>query len=139
MSQASELPSELSLPEFSPGATVRESEQYRIVMDWKPGSEKQKSGQRFFIEPKTDEAQRMLEMASKTHNIGNFNEREVINEEGTSIRRCLRADFIIENLPSLLLGQVDIPAEGEDTIPSPDRMEECLRNHPSHYSYTDSG
>jgi hypothetical protein len=133
-----ELKNELKLPGFSPSGLVRETTNFIVMMDWKPGLEGQTNGGRFFIEPKTDEAQKMLSMAAKEHNIDNFNERGVPNPDGEiMMRQCLRADFIVENLPSLMLGVVEIPNEGEDSIPSPDRMEECLRLNPSMYTFGD--
>ncbi len=129
---------ELKLPVFSPGVVVRETANYRVVMDWKPGLEGQTNGGRFFIEPKTYEAQQMLFSAARAHNISNFNERDVPNP-GKEIKKrsCLRADFIVENLPPLMLGEMQIPANDEDSIPPPDRMEECLKLHLMSYTFTD--
>ena len=127
----------LELHEFEVEKVIRETDNYRVVMDWKPSLENQPEGRRFFIEPKTDSAQKMLLSAAKAHNIGNFNERQVPFEEGSAKRQCLRADFIAGNLPSLLKGKVEIPKEGEDTIPSLDRMEKCLKNRSSTYTLSD--
>lgn len=128
---------ELELPEFEAGKVVRETDNYRVVMDWKPSLTNQPEGRRFFIEPKTDVAQQMLTSAAKAHNIDNFNERNVPFKDGAENRQCLRADFITENLPSLLQGKVEIPEEGEDTIPPPDRMEELISRKSSEYSFGD--
>lgn len=129
-------PTELELSEFEVGRVIRETDNYRVLMGWKPGLEDQEEGKRFFIEPKTDDAQVILTSAAKAHNIDNFNVREVSSESGTKNRRCLRADFTVENLPSLLQGKVEIPKEGEDTIPPPDRMEECIKSNAGTYSFS---
>lgn len=69
---------ELRLPNFVVGGVIRETDNFRIVMDWKPGVEEQIGGERFFIEPLTNEGQSMLRLAVQLHRIGNFNKREVI-------------------------------------------------------------
>jgi hypothetical protein len=128
---------EFTLPPFIPGRVVRETPNYRVVTDWKPGRENQDGGERFYIEPKTKEAEQMLKMAALIHHIANFNEREVTVGEEVVIQQCLRADYITGNLPSLLYGKTERPGKSEDTIPSPDRLEECLAKHPSYYSFVD--
>lgn len=126
----------LELPKFIPGGVVRETRNFRVVTDWKPGLENQVDGERFFIEPKTEMAEGMLQMAAEAHHISNFNIRKVTLGDKTIEFSCLRADFIPENLLSLLRGATEIPEEGEDTIPSPDRMEECLELHPDKYTFS---
>lgn len=134
----SEHESKLILPQFALGGLVRQTRQFRVLMDWKPGLERQKGGERFFIEPLTDEAQRMLRSAADVHYIANFNVRSVESMDGViSQRECLRADFSEANLPVLLRGEVKIPKEGEDTVPSIERMEECLRLHLATYTFSD--
>lgn len=126
----------LVLPRFVSGAVVRATSYFRIVMDYKPELQGQKEGERFYIVPLTDEAERMLGLAAKEHNISNFSVRDVTTPEGSPQRSCLRADFSAENLPVILLGEVDIPVEGEDSIPSIERMEECLKLHPDSYTFS---
>lgn len=127
----------LTLPPFTKGAIAKETAHFRIVMDYKPGEEEKVSGQRFFIEPLTDGAEIMLAMAAIKHNVLNINFREVSNGDIKTLRKSLRADFIAENLPSLLFGVTEKPEDGKDTIPSPDRMEQCLNSHPDTYTFSD--
>ncbi|OGH11389.1 MAG: hypothetical protein A3B38_01000 [Candidatus Levybacteria bacterium RIFCSPLOWO2_01_FULL_36_13] len=127
---------ELDLPSFTKGAIVKETPNYRVVMDYKPGDEGKASGQRFFIEPLSDEAERMLALAALKHNVLNINYREIEVRKVKALRKSLRADFIAENLPSLLFGVTQAPEEGADTIPSPERMEECLNSHPETYTFS---
>lgn len=124
----------LVLPDFVPGRLVCEASQYRVIMGWKPGEEGEK---RFFIQPLTDEAEAMLHAAALMHRIPNFNTMPVKTEDGIRKRECLRANFEEDNLPVLLLGEMQIPSEGEDTVPSLERMEECLRLHPNFYTFSD--
>lgn len=132
-----EATSRLELPTFTLGGVFRETPHFRVVMDWKPGMEGQAGGERFFIEPKDDQALAMLQLAARTHRINNFNDRRVKASEWEKELPSLRTDFSRENLPILLSGLVEIPKEGEDTIPSPDRMEECLGSHPEKYSFAE--
>ncbi len=127
----------LDLPPFSAGSIIRSTHNFRVVMGYKPGMEGQKTGERFFIEPLSDKAEKMLELAAAAHNVPNITNRPVHLDDQVQIRKSLRADFITENLPALIAGLTEIPTEGIDTIPSPDRMEECLRDHPNHYSFSD--
>ncbi len=122
---------------FVPGKVIRETENFRVVMGWKPGLEEEAEGRRFFIEPKTDEAEKILTLAVKAHRIANINAREVANGEDITARQCLRADYSEYNLLPLLLGKVIVPKEGKDSVPSPDRMEECLKLHPNEYTFSD--
>lgn len=122
---------------FEPGNVLGETANYRVVMGWKPGLEGQGDGQRFFIEPKTDAAEQMLRAAAKAHNIPNFNMRDVNVDGVVTSRECLRADYNAVNLGPLLLGRVVVPAEGADSVPAPDRLEECLRDHPGLYTFKD--
>lgn len=129
----------LPTPEFVPGKTILETRlgQYRVVTDFKPNTKHTELDRRFFIEPLTDDAERMLELAAGKHNIQDyqFNLRNVPGEKETKLRRCVRADFIPENLPALLAGQVVKPEQGKDSVPSPERMEACLLKHPQKYSF----
>lgn len=121
------------LPQFVPGKVLRETKNFRVVMDWKPDEEETIGGERFFIEPKNKKAEFMLKLAALTHNLKDrhFNKRNEFN--------CLRADFKATNLPVLIKGETRIPkSPKEDTIPSPDRMEECLVRHPSRYMIDDT-
>jgi len=127
----------LELPIFIPRAVVRDTINFRVVMDWKPGQENQQGGERFFIEPKNATAEIMLQLAADVHNVKNFNKRKVIVGDKTLEMSSLRADFIKENMPSLLQATVEIPEEGKDSIPSPDRMEKCLELHPNRYTFSD--
>ncbi len=128
----------LSLPDFTNGTIVKETIHFRVVMGFKPGLEGQPDGARFFIEPLDDDAESMLKLAAKAHHIPNFNQREVRTLNESKPRECLRADFIADNLPALLHGHIDIPTEGSDSVPSPDRMEACLKLHPTGYTFSDS-
>ncbi len=125
------------LPQFIPGHVVRNTPNYQVVTDYKPGMEGNPKGWRFYIVPKTDDAERMLHQAADVHNIHNFVPRQVVDADKTVERQALRADFIEENLQPLFQGKTEKPGEGEDTIPSPDRLEDCLRDHPDHYSFSD--
>jgi len=127
------------LPVFVAKKPLYISKNFQVVMDYKPFTHGTIADQRFFIEPLTDEAERMLEFAAKRHNIKQyqFNERVILEEERKTKRRCIRADFIQENLPALLWGQIDIPDGDKDSMPSPRRMEECLTEHPQKYTFQD--
>ncbi|MBI4036501.1 hypothetical protein HY386_01310 [Candidatus Daviesbacteria bacterium] len=133
-----EITQRLELPAFTPGGILRETPHFKIVMDWKLGMERQPGGERFFIEPKDEGALRMLQLAARVHRINNFNNRTVQTSQGEKEFPSLRANFSMENLPTLLLGVVEIPEDDEDTIPSPDRMEGCLRLHPDEYTFSDN-
>lgn len=124
-----------NLPEFSPGKVVRETTNYQVVTDWKPGRENDPKGQRFYVLPKTTTAEHMLQLAANLHNVHNFVARSVVIDEISTSRQALRADFIKENVPSLFYGKTEIPSDGEDSIPSPDRLEECLRDHKDSYTF----
>lgn len=132
-----EKPDGLALPEFATNRTIKETANFRVVMDWKPGLEDQPEGERFYIEPKTDEAEEMLFSAAQAHNIPNFNKRNVVTETGIRTRLCLRADFIIENLGPIFFRETVVPEEGKGSVPSPDRMEECLEQGHKEYSFED--
>ncbi|MBI4079009.1 MAG: hypothetical protein HY429_01800 [Candidatus Levybacteria bacterium] len=132
------------LPQFVPGRVLRETKNFRVVMDWKPGEEEKTGAERFFIEPKNKDAEFMLRLAALTHNLKDthFNQRKVLvmGEEKKTFWEfgCLRADFKAANLPVLLKGKVEIPkSTNEDTIPSPDRMEDCLVLHPRRYTFNE--
>lgn len=139
----------LELPPFIPGGVVRTTNHFRVVMDYKSGFEydfgedetDKTPKKRFYIEPLSDDAQEMLGLASEMHGFSGdgFRERPVTVGDETRERLCLRADFTVDNLPSLLLGIVEIPDpyEGRYTIPSLERMEACLKDHPDRYSFTD--
>ncbi len=127
----------LALPEFATNRTVKETANYRVVTDWKPGLEDQPQGKRFYIEPKTDDAEEMLFSAAQAHNIPNFNKRNVVTETGVRTRLCLRADFSVDNLGPIFFRETVFPEVGNDTIPSPDRMEECLEQGHKEYSFED--
>jgi hypothetical protein len=130
----------LPLPNFIAGKPLYISANFRVVMDYKPRTNNTIADQRFFIEPTTDEAERMLKLAAVKHNIqeNQLTVREISNSEASKkYRSSIRADFIKENLPSLLWGQIDVPKEGEDSMPSPRRMEECLTKHPREYTFQD--
>lgn len=126
----------LALPQFATNQLVKETVNYRVVTDWKPSLEDQPEGKRFYIEPKTDAAEETLIAASKAHNIPNFDKRNVLTETGVRARQCLRADFSVENLGPIFFRETVVPEEGEDSVPSPDRMEECL-NQGHDYSFED--
>lgn len=126
-------PSGLALPDFYPGCVVKETANYRVVTDWKPGLENQPDGERFFIEPKTDAGEEMLFSAAQAHNIPNFNPRTVLDSK----RLCLRCDFSMENLGPIFFRETIVPEVGKDSVPSPDRMEECLEQGHKEYSFED--
>lgn len=127
----------MSLPLFETGGIFRQTSHFRIVMDFKPDMQGKKEGQRFFIEPLDPEAEEMLELAAKAHNVPNFNYREVRAGETTFLRKSLRADFVKEVLLPLFYDLTVIPADGNDSIPSPKRMEECMELHPNSYTFFD--
>jgi hypothetical protein len=121
------------LPPINPGEIIRKTPNFRVVTDYKPGLENTRAGERFFLEPLTIRGIRMLFLASKAHNIYNFNHRPV--KEYTL--PCLRADYILPNVAVLLQGEVQVPRPGEDTIPSPDRMETCIAKEKYTYTFAD--
>ena len=140
MPKLNEVSEPLALPPFVVEKPIFISANYRVVMGYKPGTKNTVRDQRFFIEPTTDEGEKMLMLATKKHNITSniINAREVPNETGTTkLRQCVRANFETGNLPSFLWGQIDIPDGSEDTMPSPRRMEECLMKHPQEYTFQD--
>ena len=122
------------LPPINPGEIIRKTPNFQVVTDYKPGLEDKRSGERFFLEPLTRRGAAMLLIASKAHDIYNFNHRPV---EGY-VFPCLRADYIRANIPVLLKGEVQIPKLGEDTIPSPDRIEECIMKGNMIYTFADN-
>lgn len=136
---------ERPLPEIVSGLVVYETPHYQVVTDYKPGLEGIKEGERFFIHPIRSEGMSMLLKAAMAHNIFNFNLRPVwphYIEGKFFVYPCLRADYIPENVPILFRGVVEIPKPGEDTIPSPNRMERCIALAPSkhsemHYTFAD--
>lgn len=129
----------LSLPKIIPGEIIRETTNYRVVTDHKPGTTRQRQDERFFIIPRTYRGVKMLLDGALRHNIFNFNLRsvqDVITPGEIDYVPCLRADYSRENLPSLLEGKVGIPQPGEDTIPPPDRMDECIGMEREVYSFS---
>ncbi|EKD57511.1 MAG: hypothetical protein ACD_57C00259G0005 [uncultured bacterium] len=116
---------------------VKETANYRVIMDWKPGLEDQPEGERFYIEPKTDKAEAMLISAAMAHNIPNFDTRNVVTKNKVRARQCLRTDFIVENLRPIFFKETIVPEEGKDSVPSPDRMEECLDLNRTEYTFED--
>lgn len=123
---------------FEAGKILRETTNFRVVMDYEPGREGRKEGQRFFIEPRTDQGHRMLSSAAETHDVtNNFDRRNVTTPEGLVKRDCLRADLIPVNLRVLFGVYVGIPRERGDFIPSIDRMEERIRLYRLHYTFSD--
>lgn len=128
---------ERPLPDIVPGLVVYETQNFQVVTDYKPGLEGTKEGERFFIHPIREPGLRILLQASMAHNIFNFNLRPVwphYIEGEYFVYPCLRADYIPENIPALFQGIVEIHKPGEDTIPSPDRMERCISLAPSLHS-----
>ena len=130
------------LPEMTPGEIVHQTEHYCVVTDFKPGMEGDPNGARFFIELR-DESKSvwMLFEAAKAHNIYNFNIRPVSIPWGIVYLPSLRADYIPNNIHPLIEGRVEIPVSPrveDHTIPSPDRMETCLKRIPpsGHLEYT---
>lgn len=124
--------------QFIEGQVIYDTPNYLVINGFKPGFQDQKEGQRFYIVPLTDEAEEMLRMASMEHNVPNLTEYWVkVGKDERKIRKALRADFIQENLEPLRNGITSVPPVGEDTIPSPDRLEECLLKHPGYYSFSD--
>lgn len=123
-----------TLPPIKAGEIIRKTPNFQVVTDYKPGLEGKRKGERFFIEPLTPSGTQMLLSASQAHNVYNFNHRTV----GEYVFPCLRADYIKENLPVLLKGEVQIPKPGEDTIPSPDRMDELIAQHKHIYTFADN-
>lgn len=122
------------LPPIRAGEIIRKTSNFQVVTDYKPGLEGKREGERFFLEPLTRNGAHMLWSASKAHNIYNINHRRV----GEYTFPCLRADYIKPNVNVLLKGEVQIPKSEEDTIPSPDRMEECLMKRNAIYSFADN-
>lgn len=116
------------MPEIIPGAELLITPNYRVVTDYKPELEGERTGERFFLEPRTSQGLTMLLEAAKAHNIYNFNHRSIsgVRSEGLDLIPCLRADYSAENIPALFTDVTEIPKAGEDTIPSPARMEVCL-------------
>lgn len=121
---------------FKNGQLIRQTPNFRVVDGFKPGFEGQAEGQRWIIEPLNDNSERILAIASKRHNIyHNLTPREVTLGSLTVTRKTLRADRTAQNMRVLMGGFVDIPIGDDDTIPSLDRMEECIGfKHPS-YSF----
>lgn len=125
------------LPPIVPGEVLRRTPNLQVVTDYKPGLEGQRAGERFFIEPFTSDAEAMLAKAAAVHNIYNFIIRRHPGRFG-DFTPCLRADYIPGNVDVLLKGEVKIPELGKDTIPSPDRMEECIAKNPyGAYTFSD--
>jgi len=109
---------------------IRETPHFVILGDDKQGEPGQK---RFFIEPKDVDAVAVLGQAAIQHRSINF---EFIHKNGKTVMR-LRADRSAHNLRVLLGGFLDVPdysVEGDDTIPSPDKMEECIRQKKKNYT-----
>jgi len=121
------------LPSINLGEVIRKTPNFQVVTDYKPGLENTRAGERFFLEPLTITGGFILFNASKAHNIYNFNHRPV----GLYTFPCLRADYIQTNVSVLLKGEVQIPKTGEDTVPSPDRMEACLAKGGVEYTFAD--
>lgn len=128
-----------SLPPIESGELLLRTPNLRVVTDYKPVLEGLRNGERFFIEPQTGAGLDMLRSAAKAHNIYNFNHRPVygIRRNGVDLVPCLRADYIAENIPVLFQGVVEMPKPGEDTIPSPLRMEACITQGLHNYTFAD--
>ncbi|MBI3887496.1 hypothetical protein HY310_00315 [Candidatus Microgenomates bacterium] len=125
----------MQLPDFAPGKMIRETAHYQVVTDWKPSLENSPTGQRFYIVPRNLAAEAILVQAASLHRVPTLTPRRISEIGGTL--NALRADFIPENIPALLYGLTEVPPDGRDSIPSPDRLEECLKKHPDRYTFFD--
>jgi len=129
------------LPVFDNGVVVNQNEHFRVVMGYKPGKENITDGQRFYIEPLTDDGEQMLKLAIQQHHNPYkdiLTSRDVPMKSGEiKSRICVRANFDPENIPTLLLDQTIEPAAGETSMPSLKRMEECIALHPNVYTFYD--
>lgn len=122
----------LDMPPIKIGEIIYETLHFRIVTDYKPGLEEQRKGERFFLEPKNYKAAAILLEAATYHNIYNFNVRRSGQPySNVSWLPALRIDYTQENIPALFQGFTEIPEEGKDSIPSPDRLEECMKLRPA--------
>lgn len=128
------------LPPITPGEIIRKTPNFQVVTDYKQGLEGQSRGARFFIEPLTSSGSNMLFSASIAHNNFNFDIRpRPYNPPGHEYAiPCLRVDYILENIPPLILGEVQIPNPGKDSIPSVDRMEACIEKRDNDYTFADN-
>lgn len=124
---------------IKPGEVIRETPNFRVVTDYKPGLEGKRKGERFYIEPLSESGIATLMYAAAAHNIYNFDHRPVhgIRRDGVSVVPCLRADYIWENAVVLVRGDVRIPKKDEDSVPSPDRMEEVIAKGITIYTFQD--
>lgn len=136
-------------PEITPGEIVLQTPHYQVVTDFKPGMEGDPKGNRFFLMAREDSniLISLLLDSAMAHNIYNFNFIPVVTNDRLSFVPAVRADYIPENIPTLLEGFVEIPKSvdlADHTIPSPDRLEACLddyllldpENQPSRPEYT---
>ncbi len=127
------------LSPINAGEVIRRTPNFQIVTDYKHCPENTRNGERFFIEPTSPGGLSMLLYAASAHNIYNFNHRLVFGARSgvKDIIPCLRADYIKQNVWVLLRDDVQIPQPGEDTVPSPGRMEACIAKGARQYTFND--
>ncbi len=120
------------VPRFHNGKVLRQTPNFRVVDGYKPLYEGTPKAARWIIEPRNRVAEQMLAQAAEVHHIDQNLTRQPVPPYHH--RLTLRADRLPVNWRVLMGGFVDVPQEGEHSIPSPDRMEDCLMLHPEKYT-----
>jgi hypothetical protein len=125
------------LPSIVPSEVLKQTRNYQIVTDYYPAVGSSEMRPAFFIDPMTEKGMGVLGKAAVAHNYFRFVIRPtpVGSDRHRQFQPALLVEYESSSLPPLFQGRVEIPEAGAFTIPSPDRMEQCIPE--GNYSFSD--
>ncbi len=125
------------LPSIVPGEVLKQSPNYQIVTNFYPAVDSSEMRPAFFIDSMTEQGMGMLGKAAVAHNYFRFVIRPtpVGSDRHRQFQPALLVEYESSSLPPLFQGRVQIPEARAFTIPSLDRMEQCIPG--GSYSFSD--